>query len=164
MCCGSRRQLMIFIFLKSEALFSHILVSVLLGCRLTVLWGYPSIFFFLPWGIYDEQNAIMISTGATMRNGCAFICPVLSLPNPRPPPPTPPPPPAPHAHVLNCLKMDSQLSFTMNANSFTVPRKVVTGGEGRRAPSLNKMTLVHLFCLWSQTGEERHCWSIWFFF
>lgn len=96
MCCGSRRRLMIFIFLKSEALFSHILVSVLLGCRLTVLWGYPSIFFFLPWGIYDEQKAIMISTGATMRNGCAFICPVLSLPNPRPPHPHP----HPHLHPM----------------------------------------------------------------
>ncbi|KAI9524551.1 hypothetical protein NQZ68_016469 [Dissostichus eleginoides] len=29
----------------------------------------------------------------------------------------------------------------MNANSVTMPRKVVTGGEGRQAPSVKKMTL-----------------------
>lgn len=72
----------------------------------------------------------------------------IYLPRPLPPP----------LHVLNCLKMDSQLSFTMNANSVTVPRKVVTGGEGRQAPSL-KMTLVHLFCFSSQTGQ-RHFWPV----
>lgn len=82
-------------------------------------------------------------------NGCAFICPVLSLPTPTC---------TPDVHVLNCLKTDSQLSFTMNAISFTVPRKVATGGEGRQAPGPDEMSLVHLFFFCLQTGEDRRRW------
>lgn len=51
--------------------------------------------------------------------------------------------------------MDSQLSFTMNASSVTVPRKVVTAKEGRQAPTLKKMTLVHLFFFWAGEMSDR---------
>lgn len=90
-------------------------------------------------------------------NGCAFICPVLSLPTPTC---------TPDVHVLNGLKMDSQLFFTENFSfSFTVPRKVVTGGEGRQAPGLDEMSLVHLlFSVYRQTRTGGGSQLDFFFF
>lgn len=96
MCCGSRRRLMIFIFLKSEALFSHILVSVLLGCRLIVLWGYPSIFFFFTLRyLWWAKSYYDLHRGYHEKRVCIYL--PRSLPSQ---PSTPPPPPHPHLHPM----------------------------------------------------------------